>query len=80
VRVQLSPPSVGGTSGLVADGPWALFRVMEKAQLENSGVPEKFFVTFNVENRKTRFEVTTNSVQSPLRVRELQEFSCPEGL
>jgi type VI secretion system protein ImpL len=80
VRVQLTPPSSTGASGQVADGPWALFRVMEKAQLENSGVPEKFFVTFNVENRRTRFEVTTNSVQSPLRVRELQEFSCPEGL
>jgi type VI secretion system protein ImpL len=80
VRIQLSPPAVVGASGQVADGPWALFRVMEKAQLENSGLPEKFFVTFNIENRRTRFEVTTNSVQSPLRVRELQEFSCPEGL
>ncbi len=80
VRVQLTPPSAAGASGLVADGPWALFRLLEKAQLENAGVPEKFFVTFNIENRKTRFEVTTNSVQSPLRVRELMEFSCPEGL
>lgn len=80
VRVQLTPPSAAGASGQVADGPWALFRILEKAQLENAGVPEKFFVTFNIENRRTRFEVTTNSVQSPLRVRELLEFSCPEGL
>jgi type VI secretion system protein ImpL len=80
VRIQLTPPSTSGASGQVADGPWALFRVMEKAQLESTGIPEKFIVTFNVENRRARFEVTTNSVQSPLRVRELQEFSCPEGL
>lgn len=81
VRIQLTPPSSsGGASGQVADGPWALFRVMEKAQLENTSIPEKFLVTFNIENRRTRFEVTTNSVQSPIRVRELQEFSCPEGL
>ena len=80
VRIQLTPPSTNGASGQVADGPWALFRILEKAQLENSGVPEKFFVTFNIENRRTRFEVTTNSVQSPLRVKELLEFSCPEGL
>ena len=80
VRIQLTPPSTTGASGQVADGPWALFRVMEKAQLESTGIPEKFLVTFNVENRRARFEVTTNSVQSPLRVRELQEFSCPEGL
>ena len=80
VRIQLTPPSSSGASGQVADGPWALFRVMEKAQLETTGIPEKFLVTFNVDNRRTRFEVTTNSVQSPLKVRELQEFSCPEGL
>jgi type VI secretion system protein ImpL len=80
VRIQLTPPSSSGASGQVADGPWALFRVMEKAQLENTGIPEKFLVTFNIENRRARFEVTTNSVQSPIRVRELQEFSCPEGL
>ncbi len=80
VRIQLSPPVAGGASGQVADGPWALFRVMEKAQLENTGIPEKFLVTFNIENRRTKFEVTTNSVQSPLRVRELLEFSCPEGM
>jgi type VI secretion system protein ImpL len=80
VRIQLTPPSSSGASGQVADGPWALFRVMEKAQLENTSIPEKFLVTFNVENRRTRFEVTTNSVQSPIRVRELLEFSCPEGL
>jgi type VI secretion system protein ImpL len=80
VRLQLTPPSATGASGQVADGPWALFRVLEKAQLESAGVPEKFFVTFNIENRRTRFEVTTNSVQSPLRVKELLEFSCPEGL
>ena len=80
VRIQLTPPSTSGASGQVAEGPWALFRVMEKAQLESAGIPEKFFVTFNVDNRRARFEVTTNSVQSPLQVRELQEFSCPQGL
>jgi type VI secretion system protein ImpL len=81
VRIQLSPPSSsGGVSGQVMDGPWALFRIMEKAQVESAGVPEKFFVTFNVDNRRTRFEVTTNSVQNPMRVPELQSFSCPEGM
>jgi type VI secretion system protein ImpL len=81
VRIQLSPPSSsGGVSGQVMDGPWALFRIMERAQIENAGVPEKFFVTFNVDSRRTRFEVTTNSVQNPMRVPELQSFSCPEGM
>ena len=81
VRVQLSPPSSsGGLSGMTMDGAWSLFRVLDRSQLEPGDAPEKFFVTFAVDGRKARFEVTTNSVQHPLRLREMREFSCPEGL
>jgi type VI secretion system protein ImpL len=62
------------------DGPWALFRVLDDGQLEAGDAPEKFFITFQIGARKTRFEVTTNSVQHPIRLRELREFACPEGL
>lgn len=80
VRVEISPPSASGSSGQTVDGPWALFRMLDGAQLEPGGLPERFFITFNIDNRRTRFEVTTNSVQHPIRLRELREFSCPEGL
>ncbi len=81
VRIQLSPPSAtGGASGMSMDGAWSLFRVLDQSQLEPGDAPEKFFVTFAVDGRKARFEVTTNSVQHPLRLREMREFSCPEGL
>jgi type VI secretion system protein ImpL len=80
VRIQLSPPSASGTSASTVDGPWALFRVLDKAQVERGVGPEKFMVTFSVDNRRARFEVTANSVQHPIRLTELQAFSCPEGL
>ncbi|MDR6853770.1 type VI secretion system membrane subunit TssM [Variovorax guangxiensis] len=80
VRVQVSPPSASGPSGTAVDGPWALFRVLDEGQLEAGDAPEKFFITFQIGARKTRFEVTTNSVQHPIRLRELREFACPEGL
>ncbi|WP_395349076.1 type VI secretion IcmF C-terminal domain-containing protein [Variovorax sp. UC122_21] len=80
VRVQVSPPSATGSSGSAVDGPWALFRTLDDGQLEAGDAPEKFFITFQVGNRRTRFEVTTNSVQHPIRLKELREFSCPEGL
>ncbi|MGB3069520.1 MAG: type VI secretion system membrane subunit TssM [Ottowia sp.] len=81
VRIQLNPPSpAGGASGMTTDGAWALFRVLDRSQLESGDAPEKFFVTFSVDGRKARFEVTTNSVQHPLRLREMREFSCPAGL
>jgi len=80
VRVQVSPPSTTGSSGMAVDGPWALFRALDDGQLEAGDAPEKFFITFQVGSRRTRFEVTTNSVQHPIRLRELREFACPEGL
>ena len=80
VRLQISPPSNSGSSGQTVDGPWALFRLLDKAQMERGSGPEKFFVTFGVDSRRAKFEVTANSVQHPIRLSELQSFSCPEGL
>jgi type VI secretion system protein ImpL len=80
VRVQISPPSANGNSGLTVDGPWALFRALDKAQLQTAGGPARFFATFAIDNRRARFEVTANSVQHPIQLRELREFSCPEVL
>ena len=36
--------------------------------------------TFNVNGRKAAFDVTTSSVRSPFRLRELEEFACPSRL
>jgi len=81
VRIQLNPPSAtGGASGMTVDGPWALFRAFDKSQLEPGGAPERFFVTFAIDGLRARFEVTANSVQHPVRLRELREFKCPQGL
>ena len=80
VRVQLQPTLAGGTSGMVTEGPWALFRMFDKLNLVQSGGPERFKVTFNVDNRKATFEVTASSVVNPFRLRELAEFGCPNSL
>ena len=69
-----------GRSSDTVEGPWALFRLLDKNQLEPGDAPERFFITFNIDNRRARFEVTTNSVQHPIRLRELRDFACPEGL
>jgi type VI secretion system protein ImpL len=80
VRLQLAPPSPGGASGQVYDGPWALFRMLDRVRIEPTRQPEKFLVTFDVEGRKARFEVFTSSVQNPFRLSELGEFQCPSRL
>jgi type VI secretion system protein ImpL len=80
VRIQLSPTTGSGASGVVADGPWALFRLLDRMQIEPGAAPERFRVTFNVDGRRAVFEITANSVQNPFRLRELESFNCPGGL
>lgn len=79
-HVQITPPGPSGTSGVAIEGPWALFRMLDKANIEPSNAPEKFRVTFNVDGRIAVFDVTSSSVQNPFRLREMAEFRCPTGL
>jgi type VI secretion system protein ImpL len=81
VRLQISPPGNSGGSGTTTEGPWALFRMFDKAaRIEPGNSPEKFRVTFDVDGRKAVFEVTTSSVRNPFVLRELKDFSCPSSL
>jgi len=77
VRLQLSPPSATGASGRTFEGAWALFRLFDQVQIDATGQPEKFIATFNIEGRRTQFEVLTNSVRNPFRLAELEQFQCP---
>ncbi len=79
-RLQFSPPLAGGTSAQIFDGPWALFRMFDRAKIETTPQAERFLVTFSIDGRKAQFEVTTSSVQNPFRLPELEQFSCPEKL
>jgi type VI secretion system protein ImpL len=80
VRVQLQPALAGGSSGMVTEGPWALFRLFDQLQMSAAGAPERFKVTFDVDGRKATFEVTASSVVNPFRLRDIAEFSCPATL
>ena len=80
IRMQISPPGPTGSTGLVFEGAWALFRMFERAQLEGAGTPEKFRAAFTVDTRRILFDVTTSSVQNPFRFPELQAFRCPSQL
>ncbi len=71
---------LGNTEVIAAEGPWALFRLMDRARTEPLGAPEKLRASFEAGGRRASFEVTAGSVQNPLRLRELAEFRCPQGL
>ncbi|MBL8345422.1 MAG: type VI secretion system membrane subunit TssM [Rubrivivax sp.] len=77
VRVTVQP---AGGSGLVNDGPWALFRLFERVTITPGNSPEKFRATFDIDGRKAIFDVTSSSVRNPLRLPDVRSFQCPNGL
>jgi type VI secretion system protein ImpL len=79
VRLQVTVPGAEGT-GWVTEGPWALHRLFDRAQLVPGNAPERFTALFTVEGRRLRFEVTTSSVLNPFRLRAMEEFQCPSHL
>jgi type VI secretion system protein ImpL len=79
VRLQVTAPGAEGT-GWVTEGPWALHRLFDRAQLVPGNAPERFTALFTVEGRRLRFEVTTSSVLNPFRLRAMEEFQCPSHL
>ncbi len=79
VSVQLSPQLSGG-SRISFEGPWALHRLFDKAQITPGAAPEKFTATLNLDGRRVVLDITAASVRNPIRLPELELFSCPSRL
>ena len=75
--VLLQITGINFNAGLQADGPWALYRFFDKLSISAGPSPDKFFATATIRDKKITFEVSTNSVQNPFRLRQLEGFSCP---
>lgn len=79
VRLQITSAGAENT-GMVTEGPWALHRLFDRAQILPGNAPERFIAVFNVDGKRLRFEVTTSSVQNPFRLKAMEEFECPNNL
>lgn len=63
-----------------ATGPWALFRLMDQAKLENSG-PQTIVATFGSGAQSVAFKVTLPGEQNPfIRGGGVWSFRCPATL
>ena len=69
-----------GGAPLVFDGPWAMFRMFDRFDVQPTAQPERFIVTLNLDGKKARLEVTASSVFNPFRLKEMQQFRCPGSL
>ena len=77
-RIKVS--TVPAVAPLNFEGPWALFRLIDRFEMQPSSQPEKFNVLVNLEGKRAKLEVISNSVLNPFRMREIQQFRCPGSL
>lgn len=75
VSLQVSTP--GGPDGLQTQGPWALYRLLDKARIATGTTPESFVATFDFNGRKLSLRVTAGSSYNPFKLPQMDAFSCP---
>ncbi len=80
VHLQLTPSAGGAGPGHVFQGPWALFRLLDRVRTEAGSTPERSQLLFDVEGRKARFEVKSPAALNPVARTELEQFQCPTRL
>ena len=80
ISLSFSPPEPGGRSGLTLEGPWALFHLLDQANLQRLGRSEQFTLTFNLGGRDASFELRAGSAINPFNLDALQKFRCPQHL
>jgi len=61
------------------DGPWAWFRILDKAQIEPINA-DRFVATFGAGGYQSKFEIRASSVTNPFLMKELTQFRCPGNL
>ncbi len=66
-----------GAPGLATEGTWALHRLIDRGQVQTGTPPERVLVNFNVNGHAISIEFTAQSVRNPLRLPQLEGFSCP---
>jgi len=70
-------PGAPAAGGLAAEGNWALFRLVDRARVEQAGGPERLRLSFSVDAKPVVLELRAGSVRNPFALRDLQSFRCP---
>ena len=80
VRLNISPASVTGRSGITLEGPWAWFRLLDQSDLAQGNSPDRFTLRMRVDNASISSELRASSAFNPFRRQVVSGFSLPERL
>lgn len=71
--------TLNGQPVVSVDGPWALFRLVDKGTVDPSSTGDRIRVSYATNNGgRSMLEIRTGSAAyNPFRLRELESFGCP---
>lgn len=78
VRIEFEDDS-GARLATTFDGPWAWFRLLDKAQVEARS-RDVALVTFQERGRKSTWELHAETVSNPFIDNRIGQFRCPSSL
>ncbi len=78
--VVFKPTGATNSQSLTAEGPWALFRVLDQARIERRTTADRFKVTFVVQGLTAVYELRARSVANPFQLGAMERFRCLERL
>lgn len=76
-EITANPRVSGPTSTVLVNGPWALFRLLEKGRIVNTATPGRLSVEYTFDGRKALIDINAASQPNPLGSDVLKGFRCP---
>ena len=76
-EITANPRISSTTSTILANGPWALFRLIEKGRIVNTATPGRLSVEYAFDGRKALIDISSGSQPNPLSSDVLKGFRCP---
>jgi type VI secretion system protein ImpL len=72
--------ATGAGPSTTEEGPWAWFRVLDRASIRATNQAERYLLTFSLGGLSARFELRAISVRNPFELEALRAFGCPGRL
>ncbi|HZF29689.1 MAG TPA: type VI secretion system membrane subunit TssM [Gammaproteobacteria bacterium] len=79
VRMEMAPAAAGESLRRVS-GPWAWFKILDKATTTPTDRPDSFNVEFTLGSRSATYVLKARSTNNPFQFPDLHQFACPESL
>ena len=80
VNLQLATSGAGAGTGHLFQGPWALYRLLDRVRIEAGSSPDRAQLLFDVEGRRAKLEAKSTAPLNPVLRGELEQFACPSRL